>query len=237
MFRRFMHVAGIVALSLAPGMSARLEQRSPPNGGQAIVGRVTDAAGAAVGGVFVSVLRDEEARRGAPRLHPVDVRFHSVTNQNGEFRLQNLLPDSYAVVALPRNVPLDAQNRPNRTGYGITYYPNATNAGDAKSVMVTAAPAPPRTSRLLLRASASYRVWSSAPTVRSPPTPGSSSGTATDCSVSAGWLPLSGPTAPSRLQGCRPARTPCTCGKACGHRRATSSPGSPSRKSRSSIAT
>ena len=137
MFRRFMHVAAVVALSLAPGMSARLEQRSPPNGGQAIVGRVTDAAGTAVGGVFVSVLRDEEARPGAPRLHPVDVRFHSVTNQNGEFRLQNLLPDSYAVVALPRNVPLDAQNRPNRTGYGITYYPNATRAGDAKSVMVT----------------------------------------------------------------------------------------------------
>ena len=106
------------------------------NGGQRIVGRVTDPGGRGVGGVFVSLLRDSE-ESGSPRLHLVDVRLHSITNEHGDFVLENLSPDSYCVVALPHNVPVTAANQPNRAGHAITYYPNATRAADAKSVMVT----------------------------------------------------------------------------------------------------
>ena len=139
MFRTLI-LFGAVILALAPvrtiGPTAQ-RAAAGRGGAHGIVGRVTDVAGRGVGGVYVTVLRDEEARRGAPRLRPVDVRLYSLTNQNGEFLLENLSPDSYAIVALPKNVPLNAQNRPNRTGYGITYYPNATSAADAKSVRVT----------------------------------------------------------------------------------------------------
>lgn len=106
------------------------------NGGQRIVGRVTDPAGRGVAGVFVSLLRDSE-EPGAPRLRPVSVRLSSITNDHGDFVLENLSPDSYCVVALPHNVPVTAANQPNRAGYAITYYPNVTRAADAKSVMVT----------------------------------------------------------------------------------------------------
>jgi len=106
------------------------------HGGQRIVGRVTDPAGRGVAGVFVSLLRDSE-EPGAPRLRPVSVRLSSITNDRGDFVLENLSPDSYCVVALPHNVPVTAANQPNRAGYAITYYPNVTRAADAKSVMVT----------------------------------------------------------------------------------------------------
>jgi hypothetical protein len=126
-------------LTLAADPTA-VEQRvaaGGANGGQRIVGRVTDTTGQGVGGVYVTVLRDDEARRGAPRLQPVSVRLYSITNDRGEFLLENLAPDNYCVVALPHNKSVDAQNRPNRAGYAITYYRNATSAAEAKSVMVT----------------------------------------------------------------------------------------------------
>jgi len=65
------------------------------------------------------------------------VRLFSMTNTQGQFRLDNLAPDNYCVVALPRNAPAAGENRPNRAGYAITYYPNVTRAAAAKSVIVT----------------------------------------------------------------------------------------------------
>jgi hypothetical protein len=132
---------GAVILALSPARTAGAAQQDiasrGPNGGQRIVGRVTDTLGRAVGGVYVSLLRDQEGLRGAPRLRPVSVRLYSITNQNGEFVLENLSPDSYCLVALPHDAPVRGQNRLNRAGYAITYYPNATSPADAKSVMVT----------------------------------------------------------------------------------------------------
>ena len=106
-------------------------------GGQAIVGRVVDSTGRGVGGVYVSILHDNEGRRGAPRLQPVSVRLYSITNQNGEFALEHLSPDSYCIVALPHDLLSGTQNQLDRSGYAITYYPNASNAANAKSVIVT----------------------------------------------------------------------------------------------------
>jgi hypothetical protein len=110
--------------------------RGRANDGQAIVGRVTDSAGRGVGGVFVSLMRDSD-EPGARRLRPVSVRLFSMTNPQGEFRFEHLAPDNYCVVALPHNLPVTTQNRPNRSGYAITYYPNVIRADDARSVLVT----------------------------------------------------------------------------------------------------
>jgi hypothetical protein len=138
MFRTLICLGVLLVLPvrhLAPTAEQNVS-RGRANGGQSITGRVRDAAGSGVGGVFVSLLRDAD-ERGPSRLRPVDVRLYSITNERGEFLLENLTPDSYCVVALPHNMPVTAANQSNRAGYAITYYPNATRAADAKSVMVT----------------------------------------------------------------------------------------------------
>ncbi len=131
---------GVVVLGLLSLEAASLTQatgrRAPAPSGQPIVGRVIDPTGRGVAGVVVSVLRDAD-EPGAPRLRPVDVRLYSITDANGRFRLENLAPDNYCIVAFPHNAPVTTEGRPNRAGYAITYYPNATSAADAKSVMVT----------------------------------------------------------------------------------------------------
>src|SRR5437868_1423286 len=102
-----------------------------------ITGRVTDAAGHAVSGVFVSVLEEgERDTHGAPPLHPVSVRLFSVTDARGEFVLESLRSGGYCVVAIPRNTSVTADNRPNRSGYAITFYPGTSKAADAKSIVV-----------------------------------------------------------------------------------------------------
>lgn len=123
-----------IAATTAAGQSASARGRA--NDGQAITGRVTDPTGRGVAGVFVSLMRDSD-ERGPRRLRPVNVHLSSITNTLGEFRLENLAPDNYCVVAMPHNAPVDAENRPNRAGYAITYYPNVTRATEAKSVLVT----------------------------------------------------------------------------------------------------
>jgi len=131
-------VALLLLVSVQPAVSAHQRNAArAATGGQPISGRVTNIAGQGVAGVYVTILRDQEGRRGPPRLRPVDVRLYSITNERGEFVLENLSPDSYCLVAFPHNAPATAQGRPNRDGYAITYYPNATRVAEAKSVMVT----------------------------------------------------------------------------------------------------
>jgi hypothetical protein len=128
-------ILGLLSLAIT-STPQRSNARDAANDGQAITGRVTDPAGRGLGGVFVSLMRESD-EPGARRLRPVNVRLFSITNPQGEFRLEHLAPDNYCVVALPHNVPVDTQNRPNRSGYAITYYPNVIRADDAKSVLVT----------------------------------------------------------------------------------------------------
>lgn len=142
----FICLAGaILASALGPTTTAPDQGRtSGPAGGAnngVIAGRVIDTSGQPVSGVLVTLLQ-ERASRGVTRLHPIDVRLGSITNANGEFRLERVAPGPYYVVALPRNGPVTADNQPARFGYAITYHPGADRASDAKPVTVsTNAPA------------------------------------------------------------------------------------------------
>ena len=100
----------------------------------AIVGRVVDTAGRPVSDVFVTALRPEPAR--SRQFSFVSARLGSVTDARGEFRLDGLSLGPVYLVALPHNPALPA-NQLNRSGYGRTFYPGATDVKDAKTVMVT----------------------------------------------------------------------------------------------------
>jgi hypothetical protein len=85
--------------------------RANPNAPNAIVGRVTDAAGRPVAEVLVTALASR-TWRGTTRLAPVDVRLGSRTNERGEFRLDGLSFGEFYLVAFPR--PMAAGNRATR---------------------------------------------------------------------------------------------------------------------------
>jgi hypothetical protein len=118
-------------------ISARVAQEvSPLAAGtrNAITGRVTDDAGKPVSGATVTlVVRDT---RWGTRFYPADVRLRVSTDAAGHYRIEHLSLGEYYVVAIPRNQDKSADNRPIRSGYGLTYHPSARSVADAKLVTV-----------------------------------------------------------------------------------------------------
>ena len=104
-----------------------------------ITGRVLDASNHPVADVLVVPLWETPSRTGKT-VHPVGVRRGSITNANGEYRIDQLPPGSIYLVALPhnvpRNLPIPVDGEAYRFGLGITYYPSATRVAEAKPIEV-----------------------------------------------------------------------------------------------------
>jgi hypothetical protein len=93
--------------------------------GGTIAGTVVDESGSPASRVFVTPLR-REFHGGIPHLFQGGARVQS--DNRGEFRLANLLPGEFLVVAGPGTPP----------GYGTTYYPATLVPSKASGVAATA---------------------------------------------------------------------------------------------------
>jgi hypothetical protein len=105
----------------------------------AIVGRITDRNGEGLLGAEVLALRRNEFR-GRVTL-TADYRSRASTNDLGQFRLFNLSPGEYFVVAAPVVVrqPADsarALSTARRLGFVKTYYPGTQEPDDARLIVV-----------------------------------------------------------------------------------------------------
>lgn len=111
-----------VALSVKAG-AAPLSIKLMPQ--SLIQGRVIDAAGGPIAGIGVNLVRVEihNGRRQARQA------FDQITNQNGEFRLEDLPPGMFY---------LRATGRAGGQTYGPVYYPSAATQDDAQLLTATA---------------------------------------------------------------------------------------------------
>jgi Carboxypeptidase regulatory-like domain len=125
----------LILLAIAAAADAQ-DTASPRAAGtrNAIVGKVIDQAGTPVPAVFVTIV-ERDTVHGLVRFHPSDVRLSALTDHRGEYRLDNLYPGEYFVVAIPQNPPT-RDGRVTRTGLAIAYYPAARNAAEAMPVRV-----------------------------------------------------------------------------------------------------
>ena len=129
---------------LVASVSLRVAAQEPaPTGREisnvphAIVGRVTDPSGRPAAGVVVVALQRVPSRDGT-RLTWVSRPVSATTNARGQFRLLSPYRGEHYVVAFPRNSPLTPADHASRSGYRVTYYPNAASAADAGTVAVGA---------------------------------------------------------------------------------------------------
>lgn len=99
----------------------------------AIVGRIADRNGEGLLGVEVQALRRNDFR-GHVTLMP-DYGSRASTNDLGQFRLFNLSPGEYFVVATPVHFPRDLGTT-GRSGFVTTYYPGTQELRDARLVVV-----------------------------------------------------------------------------------------------------
>jgi len=103
----------------------------------AIYGRITDTTGQSLEYVPIrlsaSVVRDGRRRRWEPRA---TVR----TDEDGRFRLANLMPGTYYLVAGPgrQERRLLARGEKPKTGYGISYYPGVLDIASASPIELVA---------------------------------------------------------------------------------------------------
>jgi hypothetical protein len=101
----------------------------------AIAGRIADRNGEGLLGVEVQALRRNNFR-GHITLMP-DHGSRASTNDLGQFRLFNLSPGEYFVVAAPLHVSRDLGTT-RRSGFVTTYYPGTQALRDARLVVVRA---------------------------------------------------------------------------------------------------
>ena len=99
----------------------------------AIVGRIADRNGEGVLDVEVQALRRNDFR-GHVTVMP-DYGSRATTNDLGQFRLFNLSPGEYLVVAAPVYFPRDLGTT-RRSGFVKTYYPGTRALKDARVVVV-----------------------------------------------------------------------------------------------------
>jgi len=107
---------------------------APLQGQNDIAGRVTDPDKHPVAGAFVTALRPSAS--GDRPFTFVSALLHVLTDANGEYRLSGLMADDYFVVVLPKNA-LGSPRQPLRTGFGQTFFPNASEVKAAVKVRVS----------------------------------------------------------------------------------------------------
>jgi hypothetical protein len=116
----------IVGEGRALEVPIRLERTS------AIAGRIVDGNGEGLLGVEVQALRKNDFR-GHVTVMPAAAR--ASTDDRGQFRLFNLSPGDYYVVATPVYSPRDRATT-RRSGFVTTYHPGTQALRDAKLVVV-----------------------------------------------------------------------------------------------------
>ena len=105
----------------------------------AIVGRIADRNGEGLLGIEVFAVRRSEFRGRVTLM--ADYGSRGSTNDLGQFRLFNLSPGDYFVVAAPpvTTRPVDSPrdlSTTRRSGFLKTYYPGSQEVGDARLVVV-----------------------------------------------------------------------------------------------------
>lgn len=121
------------------GEGRTLDVRLPLERTGAIVGRIADRNGEGLLGIEVLALRRNEFRGRVTLI--ADYGSRGSTNDLGQFRLFNLSPGEYFVVAAPvvRLLPADAPrdvSPTRRSGFLTTYYPGTHEPADARLVVV-----------------------------------------------------------------------------------------------------
>lgn len=119
------------------GEGEALEVAIPLERTGAIVGRIADRNGEGVLGVEVLAVRRNEFRGRVTLM--ADYRSRGATNDLGQFRLFNLSPGEYFVVASPVvRTPVDSRllGATRRSGFLTTYYPGTQQVGQARLVVV-----------------------------------------------------------------------------------------------------
>jgi hypothetical protein len=136
MVRRGVLYALLVAVAASgTRIAGQAGSGSPQLGGVRIIeGRVLNPQGQPVPNVFVTVLRPDPL--GERPFIPESVKLFSITNSQGEFRLDVSVGQHY-LVALPQNLAPGRVGQFNRQGYGRTFYPNAADISGAQMVTVT----------------------------------------------------------------------------------------------------
>lgn len=105
-----------------------------PSGG-AIAGRITDENGDALEGVGVRLLQSAY-RGGRKGLFPVSGVRQRLTDDRGQYRVFDVPPGDYVVVAVPPPGNPRFQPAKNQIGYAPTYYPGTPTPADAQRVNV-----------------------------------------------------------------------------------------------------
>jgi hypothetical protein len=123
-----------VELRLAEGQVIQDIDVTLPSGG-AIAGRITDENGDPLEGVGLRLLQSGY-RGGRKGLFPVSGVRSRLTDDRGQYRLFDIPPGDYVVVAVPP--PNNPRFMPakNQVGYAPTYYPGAPTPADAQRVNV-----------------------------------------------------------------------------------------------------
>jgi len=131
-------VASFLAATVPTFLSAQNGQGAgrgaPAHGPNAILGRVTDGSGHSVPDVFVTALRPNASS--PKKFQFVSALLHTRTDTDGQFRLDGLALGDYYVVALPHN-GAGSGVLANRSGFRMTFFPNAIDVAGAQTVHVT----------------------------------------------------------------------------------------------------
>jgi len=126
-------MTALIPLAAAPLLLGAQGRAAPAQTPNAIVGKVTNAAGQPMPDVGVSVVV-RDAKDG--RFHAAMANLVVRTDEKGEYRIDNAKLGECFVVAFPQNERLAPDGKPNRTGYGVTYHPSAKTAAEAAPVTV-----------------------------------------------------------------------------------------------------
>lgn len=123
-----------VELRLTDGQVLQDIDVTLPSGG-AIAGRITDENGDPLEGVGLRLLQFAY-RGGRKGLFPVSGVRPRVTDDRGQYRLFDIPPGDYVVVAVPTPGNPRFQPAKNQIGYAPTYYPGTPTPADAQRVNV-----------------------------------------------------------------------------------------------------
>ena len=100
----------------------------------AITGRIADETGEPLAGVRVFVMQSKFFE-GARRLTPAGT--NATTDDAGQYRIQNLVPGTYYLMAMLRDAWTVTEDGVDRVfAYIPTYFPGTNNVGDARRVTV-----------------------------------------------------------------------------------------------------